>query len=276
MTSRSISIGLFSLVLSMTGCPETPRTTVSDCDDALAAPAGTPCDFTGQCGSVCPGTAVECIGGLTVQIVARCDGGTPLDDAGPLDASPIDASPIDAGASDASSMDAGPLDAGMCMPRAPLGVTPCRGDSDCSAGAAERCRNPDERPGCGICMDPPRDCAMDADCPAMDGLQYVCEEAEVSCPCSGDGLGTFCLAPCSVTGCEDGWTCAASGHCEADACDAGYACPLGTTCGTAGAAGDAHGCVRASCATDADCPCGAGCVEGQCFDVLGTCEGPRG
>jgi hypothetical protein len=224
--------------------------------------------------------------------VAACSGGTSPADGGvdAFEASTLDTGPItDAGvaadspavedaarADDAAApSDAGAFDAGMCMPRAPLGVTPCRGDSDCSAGAAERCRNPDERPGCGICMDPPRDCATDPDCPSMDGLQYVCEQAEVSCPCSGDGLGTFCLAPCSVTGCEDGWTCGSSGHCEADSCDAGYACALGTTCGTAGAVGDAHGCVRTSCAVDADCPCGAGCVEGLCFDVLGTCEGPR-
>ncbi len=241
--------------------------TVHDCEAAMSLPRGTPCDFTDSCGMICPGMRVECREGRTVFFIGRCDTG-----AGPLDAFVVTS---EAGAHDAGVMDDAASDVGMCMVREPTGATPCRSDADCSSASFERCRAPDERISCGICMEPPNDCVLDSDCPSMDGLQYVCEEAEVSCPCSGDGLGTYCIAPCSVTGCDDGFTCAASGHCDADPCtDDGYTCPLGTTCTPTGTSDD-HGCLRTSCTNDGDCPCGAGCVEGRCYDVLGECEPPR-
>ncbi|MBX7197561.1 MAG: hypothetical protein K1X94_36280 [Sandaracinaceae bacterium] len=268
MTSRFSSLALALLGLSIAGCPEQSEGPVRDCATALLLPAGQPCDFSGLCGSVCPGMAVECWGRVTRRVVAQCDAGMLPVDAG-SDAPMDDASASDAAASDAA------LDAGMCAPPAPEGVTPCRSNTDCNASTGERCVAPDERPGCGICMDPPRDCVSDPDCPSMDGVQYVCEEASVPCPCSGDGLGTYCVAPCSVTGCSEGFTCGASGHCAPIACDAGFACPLGTTCEPAGV-GDPHGCVRDTCALDTDCPCGGGCVEGHCYDQLGACEPLRG
>ena len=229
--------------------------TVRDCEDALLLPAGTPCDFVGSCGTFCPGMMVECEDGVTRFLVAACDAAFPPSDAGVID--------------DAAS------DVGMCAVREPAGATPCRSDGDCSSSTAERCIAPDEPATCGICMDPPSDCVSDSDCPNLGGVQYVCEEAEVSCPCSGDGVGTYCLPPCATTGCEDGFTCQASGHCLADPCgDDGFACPLGTTCGPSGS-GDPHGCVRAVCSSDVDCPCGTACVEGHCHDSLGACETPR-
>ncbi|MBN8615851.1 MAG: hypothetical protein J0L92_34980 [Deltaproteobacteria bacterium] len=233
----------------------------------MSLPRGTPCDFTEACGMICPGMRVECREGVTVFFIGRCDTGP-----APLDAFVVTS---EAGSLDAGVIDDAASDVGMCAVREPTGATPCRNDGDCSSSTAERCIAPDEPATCGICMDPPSDCVLDSDCPDLGGVQYVCEEAEVSCPCSGDGVGTYCLPPCATTGCEDGFTCQASGHCLADPCgDDGYTCPLGTTCSPSGS-GDPHGCVRTACSSDVDCPCGTACVEGHCHDSLGACETPR-
>lgn len=270
LRSSTGALSITMLSLSLTGCPDSSDGIVRECDDALAAAEGTPCEFMGLCGMLCPGTAVQCAGGVTRRVVARCDAGELPDASVPGDAYAEDTTALDAGLIDDAS-----TDVGMCTVAEPSGVTPCRSDADCSSAAFERCIAPDESGGCGACMDPPNDCVIDSDCPSMDGVQYVCEEAEVSCPCSGDGVGTYCIAPCSVTGCDDGFTCASSGHCTADPCgDDDFTCPLGTTCTPTGTSDD-HGCLRTTCTTDADCPCGAGCVEGRCFDTLGTCEPPR-
>lgn len=118
-------------------------------------------------------------------------------------------------------------------------------------------------------------CATDADCASDPPSVCVTTYNPCAVCAGGDGHGTQCVPSCATTGCPDGESCATDGHCTPIFCNAGYACPLGTTCADDGSGGDAHGCVRTTCTTDAQCPCGAGCVEGLCYDALGSCEPPR-
>ncbi len=209
-----------------------------------------------------------------VTLLGGCPDTTEAVDAG-RDAPEADSPTIDAGRPDddagadedaGGDDDAGGGDAGLdggCAPTEPEGA--CRSDADCTAGSLQ-CYAPGESIGCGICMEPIALCATDADCDEGD----VCFVYTPPCSCGGDA--SECRPRCSASSCEEGETCDdVTGLCQPTRCNAGYACPAHTECVTKG--GDAHGCERTSCTSDADCGCGA-CVEGRCYEALGFCSAP--
>lgn len=116
----------------------------------------------------------------------------------------------------------------------------------------------------GHCL--PISCAQGFVC----GLDLVCDEASPFADQHG----------CAPTPCDAGFTCApgdacAKGSPEADPhgcapihCNDGFMCPVSTYCS---ATTPGHGCALHSCATDADCDCGA-CVEGWCAPQIGICD----
>lgn len=204
--------------------------------------------------------------GATEDADAGHDGGAPAIDAGSSDGGAIDGGAIDGGrdasaGEDASASDAGP-DSG-CAPPEPAGS--CRSDADCTASFLQ-CYAPGEPVGCGICMEPQQLCATESDCHDGD----VCVVYTPPCSCGGDA--SECRPRCTASSCATDETCNdVTGLCQPTSCSAGYGCPAHTVCVTKG--GDAHGCERVTCASDADCGCGA-CVEGHCYEGLGSCSAP--
>ena len=99
----------------------------------------------------------------------------------------------------------------------------------------------------------------------------VCDAVPVTCACSGRPTVMGCIAHCGASGCADGFTCEADGHCRALRCMAGeYECPVNFDCIDYVAGEDPHGCTRRSCMVAADCECGA-CVGSRCYDGPGAC-----
>ena len=175
--------------------------------------------------------------------------------------------------------DAGPgadaeIDGGPCAPARP--PVACRANSDCPLDMGrymETCLAPGQRGRCGVaCSRGGGLCVTDADCaPTEICFSYYgspCDEA-----CGPGSLVTRCDPRCTASSCETGFSCdvAGDGHCHPIPCGADYACSSHTTCQAGVDGGDLHGCVRAVCATDADCGCGGGCVWGRCYDSLGSC-----
>ena len=140
----------------------------------------------------------------------------------------------------------------------------CRTMADCSQDDL-LCATEDDSL-CGTCADTELMCAEDVDC----GEGKICLEYTPSCPCSGgQDPSTACIIPCTTTGCDAGTECdEASGVCEPIHCTDGATCATHTTC-DADASGT--GCVRDTCAADADCGTAAWCVRGGCFSEPGEC-----
>ncbi len=137
----------------------------------------------------------------------------------------------------------------------------CRTMSDCTGTmSSEECVPPGGFPGCGICFNPMPACTADADC-ASQGPDSIC--ALPLCSCMGL---MACVAGCtSSAACAVGETCASSHHCEPTACASDGDCPTNFGC-------TSSQCQRKTCTSDAAC---AGyCVEGSCYDALGTCTLP--
>jgi hypothetical protein len=136
----------------------------------------------------------------------------------------------------------------------------CRDWNDCQA--TYECLAPGEFPGCGPC-DPTPGCSSDVDCAAGQ----VCEKE--GCLCVQNMTGMICIPSCAKAGCPNGQTCGESGHCAPTLCDATTPCPKLFDClmpldsreGT---------CARHSCTQDSDCS-GGFCVDGACYQMLGTC-----
>ena len=170
-------------------------------------------------------------------VVPRLDGGT------------RDGAARDGTTGDASGRDAG---FGYCPGEMPGGFDACRSDSDCECG--------DCVVG-GICGG--------AGCAAMCGSDSDCKVGW----CSG-GCCPYCVPPCPKMPCGAGTTCnTATGRCDPDSCDAGYECPTNTRCMPGATGADGHGCLRLTCADDADCECGT-CAEGRCWTRPGQCCPP--
>jgi hypothetical protein len=210
------------------------------------------------------------LAGIVVCGIAGCvnDHGGADTDVG-RDAAPLDSSPSDA------RYDGG-VDAGPCTPRPPPSGTGCHTNADCDATRFEMCYAPGASVGCPICVPPMRTCATDADCASTDYCDsYVdpCTPRTGFCNPSGDPTSTRCAPRCTATSCGDGFTCGTDGRCTAISCMSGYTCPAHMHCGDL-AGGDAHGCFRDSCSTDADCGCGAACLMGGCYETLGACMPP--
>lgn len=184
------------------------------------------------------------------------------------------------------------------QPQAPLGNgMSCQTSADCPAASsgvatASVC-------DMGLCTQ----CATSSDCPASapacgtirgtpPQLLRVCVEclADSDCPsakphCGGTGGISKCgvcasdqdcaTGICSDGACMPGCTaqspcpspltaCAATERCEALTCETDAACPANATCQ------QGH-CLRRSCTKDGDCDSG-GCVNGVCYETLGTCN----
>lgn len=173
------------------------------------------------------------------------------------------------GTPDARVADAGSPDAST----PPMGA--CRTQADCASGF-DICYGPNE-PMCGI--PPQEECSDDPGC----GKGRVCHSVPDSC--SPDGVGSLCGSPCVGAGapvCADGFACDGTGHCRALPCGgkSGVACPVSQTCDPSTidpngpAHAQTHGCVVASCSTDATCPTATRCVNGRCQDSFGACSPP--
>lgn len=136
----------------------------------------------------------------------------------------------------------------------------CRTQADCTDGSS--CFSP------GACnvgdySDPTDECAISADC----GTDCVCQPVAATC---GTAEHTVCADDCARRACDPDEQCdAGTGTCLPWSCHAGYTCPSYTTC--VGEGGDANGCTRDACVADGDCTVGGYCVDGACFDALGTC-----
>lgn len=140
----------------------------------------------------------------------------------------------------------------------------CRDDADCTDGSS--CFAP------GACNvgdyeDPVDECIPGSPC--SDGS--VCQWVPAEC-----GVDTWyqCVDSCASRGCDEGWQCdVGTGLCSPWSCADGYTCPEHTSCDPGADEGD-HGCVRDSCAVDADCG-GGFCVGARCYDSLGSCDFAR-
>ena len=141
----------------------------------------------------------------------------------------------------------------------------CHGDADCTAEMGDMCFYPGQPLGCGICMEPFETCSADTDCAAT----MICEQSgPEDCLCSPE---TICKPGCTgAADCGAGETCEAM-HCVAIKCTDDAGCPVDFTCEGDQAVLIMGGgeCQRATCKDDKDCS--GYCVQGKCYDSLGTC-----
>jgi hypothetical protein len=145
----------------------------------------------------------------------------------------------------------------------------CRDDGDCRGDLV--CVGPDDFQGCGI--GPAEGCASDSACSSGT----VCHAMHD--PCSEDGVGSRCDAPCTGdASCGEGFWCSAGGACEAVPCTEGTGCRTGQVCDPGAIPTDApvfdrhDGCFRVSCHDDGPCEGGSVCVNGSCQSGTGTCR----
>jgi hypothetical protein len=117
----------------------------------------------------------------------------------------------------------------------------CQTDQQCS-GATPHCKI---EVGGGRCVA----CVSNAEC-----AQGIC----------GDGR---CVAECDAArACKDPFSaCTASQRCEP------RSCASGSDCAAANAACEAGHCQRRRCMFDTDCDAGGSCVNGACYEMLGSC-----
>ncbi len=152
---------------------------------------------------------------------------------------------------------------GCLSPGAGAGACPqvcangCRSQSDCSS-LGQVCLYPGQPLCGGACMVPPT-CNDDAFCQANGGgPNMICDYPQ--CGCGGQ---KGCIPGCATpSDCPDGQTCSATHHCVNFACGS---CPAHFVCASDGS------CQRQTCNVDGDCSSGY-CVDGGCYDSLGTCS----
>lgn len=134
----------------------------------------------------------------------------------------------------------------------------CCGDvADCDPG--DQCLRPGETPPCAIPNPDPGDCTSDVDCTANPN--DIC----VLIPCSETGA-QHCVPGCtSNDDCDTGTECNPEHRCTSQPCDDQNPCPTDFHC-------DEAFCARDTCTLDADCS--GFCVDGLCYDGLGTCAAP--
>jgi hypothetical protein len=290
-------LGLAAVLPLVGGCwlshePGGAREPVRTCGDAVGAPDGAPCEGAFRCEGpgACCATALSCTGGRILR-ERRC---------GPRCFRECDAALAEAHDGDTceGSFFCARLSPDRCcthsveciggfvlvddvcgttcegdpwctgyVPPGP-GETACWSGDDCAGSPGTSCVGPGDFIGCGICTDPPRTCATDADCGPGD----LCVERPVACSCDGGG-STACEPDCRATAaCPDDLECDASGACRPPSCARGRDCGHDRECVPGAAGADEHGCVRRACATDDDCSCGA-CVNDRCYDGPGICLG---
>ncbi|HEY6460779.1 MAG TPA: hypothetical protein VIY73_11535 [Polyangiaceae bacterium] len=137
----------------------------------------------------------------------------------------------------------------------------CHSDADCDTNGGFVCYSEATSPslscdvGCGCCGRGPDsgNCHVDSDCQAADPAA-ICEK---------DGC---CGSLVCTHGCTDDSTCGAGSvctehRCVAAPCQSDSDCPSSFACsGT---------CARRLCTSDSDCP--GYCLDGACYDDLGSC-----
>jgi hypothetical protein len=139
----------------------------------------------------------------------------------------------------------------------------CHNLHECEAGA--RCLAPGEFGGCGYCQPFEGDCERDSDCEDGSICTPVKPEA---CPCNEVRV---CQPGClTAADCELGEECTDAGRCRPQRCPPA-SCPPLFSCRPI--EGRGNGCVRQFCAQDLHCDQGF-CVNGACYDTLGTCALP--
>jgi hypothetical protein len=144
-------------------------------------------------------------------------------------------------------------------------AAPCRDTTTCSSGTS--CRLPEIAQGvCRGVHCPSSDapsCGSNSDCAApllcSTPTDRLCQEAFRGCmaSCKSDN-------DCGNNRCQPDGRCLPTNHCSL-----GVPCPVHFHCAQARAA-DMLGCVRDTCANDADCGTGY-CLFTQCYAQLGTC-----
>lgn len=146
------------------------------------------------------------------------------------------------------------------------GTQTCRWAHECASGT---CLAPGPRLCGDECAPRPHECDRHEDCRPGE----VCVHEAVPCACD-DAHGTFCRPRCSPGSCPDGHACMPDGVCAPVHCSAGYACGPNMYCPRPDEDPpgpiDEHGCARTTCATDADCECGA-CISRVCWEGPGVC-----
>lgn len=137
----------------------------------------------------------------------------------------------------------------------------CNGQADCNPSNTLRCVGPEAGVQCGICDRTPGSCTTDAACDPA-GTARICELILCSCIDQRE-----CVPGCAgAAPCGDGLVCdVPTSRCVPLTCGAAAPCPDNFDC----AAGS---CTRRACTSDAQCD--GFCVDGACFDALGTCMPP--
>ena len=133
----------------------------------------------------------------------------------------------------------------------------CRTTEDCTAPQGQTCYSPGEPLPCGACYEPILPCTTDMEC-ANQPSPSICKKAQCSCGASECLPGCMTAADCAV-----GEACGQDDHrCKPQTCAASPECPTNFDC-------QQTQCLRKTCATDAEC--NGNCVNGQCYDMLGSC-----
>jgi hypothetical protein len=103
---------------------------------------------------------------------------------------------------------------------------------------------------------------------------FVCDRPDPrDCPCCFQLQYVVCIPGClSDANCESGQACTVTHHCVARACLGNGDCPQYFDC-TSNAGTGAQLCARRLCSSDENCM-GGFCVEGRCYDALGSCFSP--
>jgi hypothetical protein len=139
----------------------------------------------------------------------------------------------------------------------------CHDEGECEEGA--RCLAPGEFRGCGFCQPLESDCERDSDC---EGGLICAPVKEEGCPCTEVKI---CQPGCdSDDDCAIGEQCDLAKRCGRQRC-ASEACPPFFLCRALPTFG--YACIRQPCGQDGDCDGGA-CVNGACYETLGTCALP--
>ncbi len=140
----------------------------------------------------------------------------------------------------------------------------CSSSSDCASGLG--CAGPDDPPVCGI---PARRECVAGTCLAGDRCHAIFD------PCSPNGIGSECGAPCvGEQSCTADLECV-DGACLPVSCAAGFECAAHEVCQAPSepfSPEQGHGCRTQPCADDSPCQ-GAdlACVNGACQTGPGSC-----
>ena len=139
----------------------------------------------------------------------------------------------------------------------------CRSRSDCPVDSPDECLQPGGFPGCDPCLPHGMTCTADADCPPDGGAPMIC--ILVMCTCT---TSMTCASGCtSDASCPTGQVCGPTHRCAPQPCASATDCPVDFECSDGG-------CQRLACSADAMCT--GYCVDGNCFETLGTCVGLPG